>query len=253
MASLKRFPLFLLLPPVLGLSLLVGFRMHHQEDFTARTPFAPFMVHQQKLYFPKQQDIPPAVGDRVFAIKANGSMALRLRELEGDSGGVTAVLDRSNGYVLDIDHDTRSVSSLQTTATTFAEWLSSLHPGCATLEKRGQGIPDGPRELLGIPVKGLREKLKDGTYERLVAPEIDCFPLREIFFFSNGARNETSTTSVKIGGPDEALFAVPSDYVERSPVEVETLYEQKHGGRQKWPPKVLEDVQARYLRLRKQR
>jgi len=85
-------------------------------------------------------------------------------------------------------------------------------------------------------------------YEWRVAPGLDCYPFQTIVNFSDGARNETYTTSIVVGEPDEVLFAAPSGFVERSPKQVEEIFHRDHPGLRKWPDRVLEDVESRYQR-----
>lgn len=61
--------------------------------------------------------------------------------------------------------------------------------------------------------------------ELLLAPELDCFPLRTVVTVSrsDGTRlgsTITEVTSVTLGEPDPLLFEIPEDYVERAPSAV---------------------------------
>jgi len=66
------------------------------------------------------------------------------------------------------------------------------------------------------------------------APDLDCYPLRQIMEFRDASGNVTdlsddSVISVSCGEPSADLFSIPADYVERPPSELERLNAEKTG------------------------
>jgi hypothetical protein len=84
-----------------------------------------------------------------------------------------------------------------------------------------------------------------------LAPKLNCFAIKEIDTRDDGARTETEVVELARGTPSESLFAIPDDYVERSPKEMEALYKQKYnegfyGGAG------AQTLETRYQKLRSQ-
>jgi len=93
----------------------------------------------------------------------------------------------------------------------------------------------GTRSFLGFRI--IRIQLgKPGAVDTEFwnAPDLDCYPLRQIMEFRDASGKVTdlsddSVISVSRGEPSADLFSIPADYVERPPSEVERLNAEKTG------------------------
>jgi hypothetical protein len=101
--------------------------------------------------------------------------------------------------------------------------------------------PDGSEsteQLLGHAVVRVEEKLKAVHTVSWVAPDLDCFPLRQSVTFLNtqhaGLHHEDVVTKIEERDPPSSMFAVPLDYTERSPLELQAEYARKYGGVKFW-------------------
>jgi hypothetical protein len=65
--------------------------------------------------------------------------------------------------------------------------------------------------------------------EAWVAPELNCYPLRESDSLSYGPHNEIEVADLTEGEPPSAMFDVPPDYVERSPSQLSADWAARFG------------------------
>jgi hypothetical protein len=87
----------------------------------------------------------------------------------------------------------------------------------------------------------------DERSESWVALDLDCFPMQEIQTSEAGARNEFTATRVEEGEPAASLFTIPSDYVERSPGQIEAVYVARYGEPLYGFGRVLETLDSAYF------
>lgn len=115
------------------------------------------------------------------------------------------------------------------------------------------------RKLGGVKVAIVKEMPKGSsglTWWR--APELGCATLQETYtqVRANGSFrlvSETKFVSLKLGPPDMALFAIPSDYRNLKPSEALRAWATRAG--QGWGPQLQEQAEredAQYARLQKE-
>ncbi len=78
-----------------------------------------------------------------------------------------------------------------------------------------------------------------------------CLVLKETAIAPSGSRDETVITQLSLVEPPMSLFQVPLKFVERTPGDVERLYEQRFPGHKLYTDTILKQVQQRYLDSRK--
>jgi hypothetical protein len=251
--SFPRLGSYLVLPPlILGAGFLAGYRMQTQPG-AWRTSGKAFTAHHQLLAYPRDVKYPPQVVDKIFAVRGDGAIAQVTAEKlpTGEVHTGVSLYFPATGTSVRLDSSTRSKTTMYLNANEMEDYLRQVHPGC-----RAMGIDDAPASppqapILGFAVKPHREQISGDRREWLVAPGLDCHPLRQTLAFSDGAHNETVTLSVDVGEPAKSLFQIPSDYVERSPKELEALYESMFPGHFLYPASVLDFVESRYQQHQK--
>jgi hypothetical protein len=88
--------------------------------------------------------------------------------------------------------------------------------------------------MLGYRVIPITKESSSGTLASWIAPDLDCFPLMETYTSTRGPRNERVVTRVDLGEPPESLFAIPDEYTERSPFELDAVWAAQYAGRTFW-------------------
>jgi hypothetical protein len=103
--------------------------------------------------------------------------------------------------------------------------LDGEKPGCTSDELALAKASDAPVYILGylvIPITTSESDDDGGT--KWIAPALDCYPLKETQLSSRGSHNEITVTAVAEGEPSATLFAVPANYIERPPSQVDAEY-----------------------------
>jgi hypothetical protein len=83
-----------------------------------------------------------------------------------------------------------------------------------------------------------------------VAPELNCFPLQKTESFPKGEKNVWTVVKIVEGQPPARMFAPPAVYVERSPTQVESLYEKMFGGKKLYPKRMVDHADSEYRKGR---
>ncbi|MGB8542869.1 MAG: hypothetical protein WCD49_14665 [Candidatus Acidiferrales bacterium] len=142
---------------------------------------------------------------------------------------------------------TKSVMTQVLSPKEIADFLNSQKACSETILS-----PDGnesTEQLLGHAVVRVEEKLKAVHTVSWVAPDLDCFPLRQSVTFLDpqhaGLRHDDVVTKIEEREPPSSTFAVPSDYTERSPLELQSEYARKYGGIKFWGTTV-DDAERQY-------
>jgi len=142
---------------------------------------------------------------------------------------------------------TKSVMTQVLSPKEIANFLSS-QKACseAILPAEGNGSTE---QLLGHAVVRVEEQLKVVDTVSWVAPDLDCFPLEQTVTFldpqHSGLHHNDVVTKIEEGDPPSSMFVVPSDYTERSPLELQTEYARKYGGVKFWGTTV-DDAERHY-------
>jgi hypothetical protein len=148
---------------------------------------------------------------------------------------MTEIVDMHTGQRTYLERRTRSVTRFQYSGDELMGSIASLSPescpaGVANLEK--SGVFFGYQTLHSV-------SQEDSTWveEKWVIPELECFAVKQLDYLKvngvTGAHNEKIVNSMSEGEPAPDLIAVPADYVERSPTQVD-----EELGRQ-WPGEVF--------------
>lgn len=131
------------------------------------------------------------------------------------------------------------------------DFASSQH-ACGKI----QGQPsDGNRALstiLGYSVVRVEESDNVERVVRWVAPDLDCYPLEKTTWFLEPRRGgdfqETIVDKIEPGEPPTSLFMVPSDYTERSPLQIESEYATKFSGHPFFGKHLAQEAEKQYRR-----
>lgn len=152
------------------------------------------------------------------SLMSNGSSAL-VRLTKNDTPDETRiVLDTSKALWTTIDPKGESITTYRSSPAEI-RGRSMVVPGCNSLPAAGT--------LLGYPVVLWHLQKTAGpreiNEERWLAPSLGCFTMKRSYTVSiqggPPARTTDEVTSLTVGHPDASLFAIPANYVERSPSE----------------------------------
>jgi hypothetical protein len=98
---------------------------------------------------------------------------------------------------------------------------------------------DGAETILGVHVVKVTRVASDAGYTRWLAPGYGCIEVQKIVLWKEpgtGALTGKTTyipESVELGEPDQTIFDIPSDYVERSPDQAQlAVLELMYGGKE---------------------
>ncbi len=139
--------------------------------------------------------------------------------------GLRKVLNIKDGHMVTVDPATSSLTTYTDTDRDL-EYYRRPPSGC---EQQTRFAPDpaAQEKVFGFEVKRFSGTLpgSEHTSERWMAPDLNCFVLREeTTILPDRSRHSRVTKSVNLGEPDPALFEIPvSGYTERSPSEVLTI------------------------------
>ncbi|MCC7174408.1 MAG: hypothetical protein IT159_04360 [Bryobacterales bacterium] len=140
---------------------------------------------------------------------------------------------------VDVDGITESLTTSAMTPRAAEQYLvrpggCGARPGAPRLTVAGyegvQVIRENPAPSLGGTMR----------FERWFATGLDCLELKSALYWpgpDGQARlaKETVVTSVAVGEPDSALFAIPASYIERSPSAVFAEFERRYPSVKKQP------------------
>jgi hypothetical protein len=95
------------------------------------------------------------------------------------------------------------------------------------------------------------ESPTDDIDDEWIAPRLACFVLKDIFTVSSGPWNRRTVVSLTEGEPASSMFSIPSEYVERSPSEINTAWRTIFPGTEFLPDASVRTVEQRYYRERR--
>ncbi len=173
----------------------------------------------------------------MFARKTNGSdvKVTAIKGPDGEVGQLKGVWDVDSLSEAALDPFTKSVRTLYFSRKQMWSTLNFDEP-CPPNEVGTPHRATGARsQMLGFEVVQVVEEhtapsAPTERWEAWVAPAFGCFALRESSSLSSGPHNETEVTLLVEAEPPDALFAIPSDYVERSPSAHAAAWTQKYPG-----------------------
>lgn len=251
----KRAPLLLSLALCfLSSSFTVSSQSQLQADpITIPRILKAFTVYQRELSFPRERNQPPAVTDFTIAQRNDGS---RVREFtvsgrespNGSEGTVVDIWDIPKRHFINVEPFTHSKSTFLMSDKQISDLLSSAHACHGIRSLLGSGhLPY--KTMLGhkvYQVVGRRHNIVQSSW---VAPDLNCFPLEKTAVFPSGAKNRWTVVKIVEGEPSGSMFRPPAGYVERSPEQVESLYERLFG-KELYPKQMTEHAEREYRKGR---
>jgi len=199
-------------------------RAHAQQ--VSRTPFTAFMVENQ---YPAGQLQPDRTEHYLRAVKSDGTeVTIWMRQSPRQEWmQPKVILDLPNGTRISVDPFTESLTTYPLSKDTVAFYQSWPKSECTDQRKLersnwlGYDVRKVHKDLAGPP--GTRSSL-----ELLEAVALGCFALQENWTLGSKEAVEPKIIRqaqfVTMGEPDQALFGVPTSYVERPPSQVFAEY-----------------------------
>lgn len=234
-----------------GSSCLIGYLAYSKTQAGSR--LKPFVAYEREHMLGSQGELRLAV-ERVVAHREDGSYALRFTTTSplGEKDWHAEFFDASTRREVWLEVFTRSVMTIFLSDTEVANRVAS-QMRCANSEIRSQLAQKTIKssKILDREVLGVTRKLGGDVSWSWVAPDLDCYPLSEILSSARGSRNVTWVERVDVGTPPQTLFDVPSDYTERSPMEIEAAYKAKYPGHALFGEKSVAVLEQRYSRNRR--
>jgi hypothetical protein len=228
----------------LGLALLVGgFRLGSEARSQSGSQFPvfkPFILSERVTHFSRSDMVVKYV-DYTIARRSDGSLVRSFIVKDSDSpdgseGNAVFIWDVPSRQNIMLEPFTKSAMTQIRSPKEMADFLSS-QKACtgAMLSEKGDRSTE---KLLGYPVIRVEETSTIMHTVSWVAPELDCFPLRQTVALLDakhaGLHHDTVVSKIEEGEPPSYIFVVPREYSERSPVEIQTEYARKYSGRQFW-------------------
>lgn len=214
----------------------------------ARPPqstFIPFTAHVVEEDFASgAAKVPASVSYIIVERRSDGSEATSRTIDSPEPGTVGDILDVASLKHIDLDSLTHSAMTFYLSAREFQQELDRRH--CPD----DFGAASEHSAILGYDVA--RYRTRYGSQRRYdiddewIAPELACFALKRTLTTSYGAWNRTTVLSIVKGEPSSSMFVIPSDYIERSPVQLETVYAAKYSGVAWLPPNALQNLGRNY-------
>jgi hypothetical protein len=198
--------------------------------------FTPFVVSKRVTHFSGAKVTKEA--DFTIARRMDGSlvesfMVTGSDSPDGNEREAVFIWDIPSRHNVMLEPFTKSVMTQVLSPKEIANFLSS-QKACSEASLPAEGNGASTEQLLGHAVVRVEEQLKVVDTVSWVAPDLDCFPLKQTFTFLDpqhaGIRHEDVVTKIEERDPPSSMFAVPSDYTERSPAELQAEYSRKYGG-----------------------
>jgi hypothetical protein len=220
---------------LLACGFLIGFEGRPSQSGPAAATFRPFVLYEKEVQFSPDNAVVTEV-DYTVARRADGSLMKSYiitgpNSPDGNDGKAIMIWDVSDHQDIALEPFTKSVMTQHRSVAEIANFLASQH-ACS-------GAPPSssrPRStMLGRAVIQLTDKSEIDQSVSWVDPALDCYPLKKTLWLLDpphkGSRHETEVTKIEEGDPPVSMFAVPLDYIERSPLEIEAEYAREYSGR----------------------
>jgi hypothetical protein len=239
----------------LGLALLVGgFKLGSEARAKSGPPspvFKPFILSERVTHF-SQSDAAVKYVDYTIARRSDGSLVRSFIVKDSDSpdgseGNAVFIWDVPSRQNIMLEPFTRSAMTQIRSPKEMADFLSSQE-ACSVAIPSESG-DRSTEKLLGYSVIRVEETSTTMHIVSWVAPELDCFPLRQTVALLDakhaGLHHDTVVTKIEERDPPNSMFVVPKDYTERSPLAIQAEFARKSGGRQFWGTTV-DDAERQY-------
>jgi hypothetical protein len=212
--------------------------------------FTPFVSHEKEQRFSKN-DWDPDESTSTYARRSDGSEATRWLSNSPDpttvqNGQYVIIFDAPRHIQITLEPYTKSVITFHLAFAQVSSRLANEH-ACDNMEPNTRVIRDS-ESILGYATIEETYSYPDEKSQTWVATALDCYPLKETTQFSDevGGHNEDAVLDIREGDPPAAMFSVPAGYTERSPQQVEALYEAKFPGRTLYTPPALNALEQSY-------
>ena len=239
---------------VLGASFLIGYRAQSQSN---EALLRGFVAHQREEYHPRNAGLPPKVTHRTVAVRSDGSRAetYSVTTPAGMIEHVRSISDLRKRTWTKTEPSTKSLATFHLTDSEIRDRRHSQNL-CSSSEislaKKSASEVATRAVMLGFGVIPVKVRESRHSVSRWVAPELNCYALRETAVSEHGSRTEFQVEKLEIGDPPDAMFEGPPDYVERSPAEIEALYLAKYPGHPLFG-RSLETIQQHYFAHQKKK
>jgi hypothetical protein len=234
--------------------LLAGVFRGSSEVRSKSTPqssaFRPFVLSERITHFSGMNAVKDV--DNTVARRADGSLVRSfivkgLDSPDGNEREAVFIWDVPSGHNIMLEPFTKSTMTQHLSPKEISDFLSS-QKACseATLSATGAAATE---QFLGYAVVRVEETSKVMHTVSWVAPALDCIPLRQTVALLDpkhaGLHHDDVVTQIEERDPPGSMFAVPSDYTERSPIEIQAEYARKFGGIKFWGTSV-DDAERQY-------
>jgi hypothetical protein len=219
---------------------------HVQSQTPARVPFTVTLQEQDF----DEKGVLFRSENQLYAFRADGSQVRILQKPDPESNihNVAWIVDTSDEKSISIHPSTQSRTTLRLSKGQIDQQFRRPDNSCSVLaskERKNILGYETVRVVIPIPAR----PGKKTSMEEWQAPALDCFPLLSITTFespTDTGRNVRTATFVVPGEPAATLFAVPDNYVERSPAEAAAEYAKRFPGRRVSTDQVIQRAEERY-------
>jgi len=226
-----------------------------RSQSSPRSPaFRPFLISEREIHFSHMNVVKEV--DYRTARRADGSLVTSFIIKDSDSpdgseGNTVFIWDTPSRKNIMLEPFTKSSMTQIRSPKEMTDFLSS-QKACseAILSPNANRSTE---QLLGYAVVRVEETSNVIHTVSWVAPDLDCFPLGQTVALLDpkhaGLHHDVIVTKIEDGDPPSSMFTVPSDYTERSPLEIQAEYARKYGGRQFWGT-TADDAERQYRQHR---
>ena len=195
----------------------------------------------------------PLVQEAFYARRGDGSYVLhqQLTNPDGEQGTLVNIFDMRSNRSITLYPSLHASLTFYYSEGAMREQSWRGLSTCRSMEMLGV-LGDATERVTAQlngreALRALAEDPKDGQRtEWWVAEELDCLPLRKSITGGRGVPQQMTVTRLTEGEPAESLFAIPPEYVEMSPVEIEAAYQARYPGVELHGQKQLDLMQGRY-------
>jgi hypothetical protein len=222
---------------LLAASFLIGFKRWSPQGSAQTVAFKPFVLHEQETTFNSDKVAIKEV-DFTIARRADGSLmkSFPITGTDSPSGkDAQAVLiwEVANRQDIALEPFTNSVMTQHRSPKEVSDFVGSQHE-CAADGVLSSSSGRSTSTMLGHLVVQIEQNSATLQSVSWVAPDLDCYPLKKTNTFLDpkhaGTYQEIVVTKLDEGIPPATMFTVPSDYTERSPLQIEAQYTRQFSG-----------------------
>jgi hypothetical protein len=221
-----------------------------------QTPtFKPFVLHERELNKSRDGTVTKEV-DFTVARRADGSL-MRSFVIQGadspsgEDGKVVFIWDMATGTKITLEPFTKSVMTQHLSSAETEDFVSSQH-ACGEIQGQPSNGSRALSTMLGYSVIRTEESDDVERIVRWVAPDLDCYPLEKTTWFLEPRRGgdfqDTMVSKIEPGEPPSSSFELPRDYIERSPLQIESEFTAKFSGHPFFGNHIAQDAEKQYRR-----